>query len=205
MKHELSILLKKNTPNTERHMRRTTLVGLSALASLLAACAAPTPAPVRETPLTPSMANVVMVNEMAMLPLLGYAQLLNRMSAQEQSRERTVLATIPKTPTSQLRMAMLLAQPRGPVDLTKALALLEGVLKSSDPTAVSLYPLAQTLATQYSERLKLDNQNEKLTQQIKEIQTSNTELQDKLNALADIERSLPVRPNTGEMIPGTPR
>ena len=172
--------------------------------NLLTACAGP-PAPVRDTPLTPSMTNPVMVNEMAMLPLLGYAQLLARMSAQEQTRERTILTAIPRTPISQARMAMLLAQPRGPVDLTRALALLEGILKSNDPVAISLYPLAQTLVTQYSERLKLEGQNDKLTQQLKEAQSSNAELQDKLNALADIERSLPVRPNTGEMIPGTPR
>jgi len=181
-----------------------TFVTANLLASLLAACASP-PAPVREEPLTPSMTTPVTVNETAMLPLLGYAQLLGRMSAQDQARERTILTTIPKTPITQVRLAMLLAQPRGPMDLARALALLESVLKSPDPVAVSLQPLVQTLATQYSERLKLDSQSDKLSQQLKEMQGRNAELQDKLNALADIERSLPVRPNTGEMIPGTPR
>ena len=201
MNHELSTTLHNTPVNGDWRAR---LAISFVCANLLAACAAP-PAPVRDEPLTPSMTDSVRVNEMAMLPLLGYAQLLTRMSAQEQARERTILATIPKTPISQARMAMLLAQPRGPVDLTRALALLEGILKSNDPVAISLYPLAQTLVTQYSERLKLEGQNDKLAQQLKEAQSSNAELQEKLNALADIERSLPVRPNTGEMIPGTPR
>ncbi|MEO8410480.1 MAG: hypothetical protein ABI478_07900 [Propionivibrio sp.] len=177
-----------------------------------------------------------------MLPLLGYAQLLGRMSAQDQSRERNLLDAVPKTPLTQVRMAMLLAQPRGPMDLTRALALLEDVLKSDDPTATSVQPLAQVLLTQYNERLKLEIQNDKLNQQlnhqlkdikdakdvkevkdakeakemkeakdspdrnaqIKALQEQNSELQEKLNALTNIERSLPVRPNAGELIPGTP-
>ena len=100
---------------------------------------------------------------------------------------------------------MLLGQVRGPMDLYRALALLEAVLKSGDPAAASLHPLARTLANQYQERLKLEMQNEKLAQQLKESQRRSGELQEKLDALADIERSLPVRPTAGENLPGAPR
>ena len=48
-------------------------------------------------------------------------------------------------------------------------------------------------------------QNEKLAQQLKESQRRSGELQEKLDALADIERSLPVRPTAGENLPGAPR
>lgn len=170
---------------------------------VLAACATP-PVAVDEA-LTPSMTTPVMVNETAMLPLLGYAQLINRMSATELARERTVLGAIPKTPITQARLAMLLAQPRAGMDLARALALLEGILKSKTAVAVSLQPLAQLLAAQYSERLRLDALADKSAQQLKDSQARNTELQEKINALADIERSLPVRPSTGELIPGTRR
>lgn len=174
------------------------------LVAQLSGCAGPS-VQVKDTPPTPPMTAPISVDETAMLPLLGYAQLLYRMSAQELSRERTLLTTIPKTPITQVRLAMLLAQPRGQVDLTRAQALLDDILKSSDPVAVSLHPLVQTLATQYGERLKLENQKDKLSQQLKETQARNAELQDKLDALANIERSLPVRPKAGEMIPGSPR
>jgi hypothetical protein len=45
-------------------------------------------------------------------------------------------------------------------------------------------------------------QNEKLTQQLKESLRRSGELQEKLDALADIERSLPVRPNPADNLPG---
>ena len=151
------------------------------------------------------MATPVMVNETSMLPLLGYAQLISRMSGAELARERTVLGAIPKTPITQARLAMLLAQPRAGMDLARALAMLEGILKANDALAVSLHPLAQLLAAQYSERLRLDAQSDKAAQQLKDAQARNTELQEKINALADIERSLPVRPTNGELVPGTRR
>jgi hypothetical protein len=149
--------------------------------------------------------SAVTVDETAMLPLLGYHQLLMRMSPQELLRERTILASIPQTPAVGVRLAMLLGQPRGPMDLFRAQGLLENILKSSDPAAASLHPLARALAAQYGERLKLEMQNEKLNQQLKESQRRNSELQEKLDALADIERTLPVRPAAGDNPPGVPR
>lgn len=193
---------KESLHNPDQARRATAL--LSTLATLtLAACATP-PAPPNET-LTPSMTTPVMVNETSMLPLLGYAQLISRMSAAELARERSVLLAIPKTPITQARLAMLLAQARAGMDLARALALLEGILKSNSAVAVSLHPLAQLLAAQYSERLRLDAQADKSALQLKEALARNTELQEKINALADIERSLPVRPSTGELVPGTRR
>lgn len=172
------------------------------LAALLAACATTQPAPVQEAPPPPA---VLTFDETAMLPLLGYLQLLNRLTPQELVRERHVLAAIPQTPATLIRMAILLGQPRASTDLVRALGLLDGVLKSSDPAAASLHPLARSLANQYNERLKLEMQNEKLVQQLKESQRRSSELQEKLDALADIERSLPVRPTAGDNHSGTPR
>jgi len=181
---------------------RSALPGLLA-AALLAACATP-PAP--DVPPPPAATEVeTEVDASAMLPLLAYFQRLHRMSAQEMVRERNVLASLPPSPATQVRLAMLLGHVRGPMDLFRALALLESVLKSSDPAAASLHPLARTLANQYQERLKLEMQNEKLAQQLKESQRRSGELQEKLDALADIERSLPVRPTAGENSPGASR
>ena len=170
-------------------------------AALLAACAS-RPAPEPEAPPTPTLAKV---DEAAMLPLLGYLQLLQQLSPQELQRERGVLAAIPQTPAAQLRLAMVLGQARGAADLVRALGLLDGVLKSREPAAASLHPLARALASQYQERLKLETQNDKLLQQLKDSQRRSGELQEKLDALTDIERSLPVRPTTGGNAPGVPR
>ena len=170
-------------------------------ATLLAACATqPVPEP-ESSPPPP----VVKVDEAAMLPLLGYLQLLLQMSPQELQRERGVLAAIPQTPATHVRLAMLLGQARGPADLLRALGLLDGVLKSREPAAASLHPLARALASQYQERLKLESQNDKLLQQLKDSQRRSSELQEKLDALTDIERSLPVRPTPAGNAPGVPR
>ena len=190
---------------------------------LLVACATP-PEKVERAD-TPS----VKIDETAMLPLLGYLQLLNRMTPQELLRERSMLTSIPQTPATQVRLALLLGQPRAPTDLGRALSLLDSVLKSSDPVATNLQPLARLLANQYGERQKLQLQNEKLqvqaeklqiqvdklnaqnekqAQQLNDSQRQTSELQDKLDALANIERSLPVRtPHTppGEVLPGAGR
>ncbi|MCU0811333.1 MAG: hypothetical protein MUE59_09915 [Thiobacillaceae bacterium] len=169
-------------------------------AALLAACASgPAPEPAASLPLT-----VPRVDEAAMLPLLGHLQLLQQMSPQELQRERSVLAAIPQTPATQVRLAMVLGQVRGPSDLVRALGLLDAVLKSSEPAAASLHPLTRALASQYRERLRLETQNEKLLQQLKDSQRRSSELQAKLDALTDIERSLPERPTAGSNAPGAP-
>ena len=180
------------------HRTRGGWLGLLA-AALLSACTFQ-PSRVEE-----ALTTVPTVDESAMLPLLAYSQRLYRMSPQELVRERNVLAMTLQTPSVQVRMAMLLGQPRGPMDIVRALGLLDGVLKSSEPAAASVHPVARALASQYTERLRLETQNEKLAQQLKESQRRSSELQEKLDALADIERSLPVRPTAGENPPGAPR
>lgn len=162
------------------------------------------------------------VEESAMLPLLGYFQLLQQLSPQELARERSVLAMAPATAVNDVRMAMLLGQPRGPLDLPRAQSLLDGVLKANTAEAASLHPLARMLASQYQELAKLAAQNDKLASQqqerqkfetqadrltaqhLKECQRRNDELQDKLDAITNIERSLSTRPPGRDGKPVTP-
>jgi len=153
----------------------------------VAGCATP-PQPGREN------AAPVRVDEGSPAALLAFHQQLQRLSSQELARERTNLAAQPPLPAVQVRLAMAYGQPRGGGDLVRASALLEAVLKSNDPMAVSLHPLARLLADNYTERQRNDMQVEKLNQQIRDGQRRADQLQEKLNALADIERSLPARP-----------
>lgn len=129
---------------------------------------------------------------------LSYYQGLARMTPAELGRERTVLVAVPQTPFTQMRVAMLLGHPRVQQDLGKGLALLEGILKSTDPAAAPFQPLAREVADNYQERIKLENQLEKqglqLNQQLKDSQRKTAELQEKLDSLANIEKSLIPRP-----------
>lgn len=89
---------------------------------------------------------------------------------------------------------MLLGHPRFQQDLGKAQALLDVILKSADPAAIGLQPLARLIADNYAERIKLDSQLEKQGGQLKDSLRKAAELQEKLDGLADIERTLTPRP-----------
>lgn len=168
---------------------------VACLALILAGCAT-APEVVREAaPVT------ARVDEGSPAVLLAYHQQLLRLSSQELARERSWLTAQPASPAGQVRLAMVYGQPRGGGDLGRALALLETVQKSSDPAAVSLYPLARLLADQYLERQRNDMQMEKLNQQLKDSQRRGDLLQEKIDALADIERSLPARPKASRPLP----
>ena len=171
------------------------------LVFLLAACATQQPVDEPQAPEPPPAESQPRVNETAMLPLLGYYHLLQRMTPAELTRERQLLARIPPRPAVQLRQAMLLGMPRATTDLPRAQALLEAIQRSHAPEAASLHPLARLLSTQYAERIKLDTQNDRLSQQLKESQRQRDELQEKIEALADIERSIPIRPATVKPVP----
>lgn len=166
--------------------------GVSALAllMLLAGCASEPPVAVSP----PANGTQVVVDDAGPVSALTYYQMLHRMTPAQINRERMVLAALPTTPNTQVRTAMVLGHPRSQLDLTKALILLDGVLKSTDPAAVSLHPLARLLADSYNERLRLDTQLEKQGQQLKDSQRKAVELQEKIDGLADIERTLPQRP-----------
>jgi len=129
---------------------------------------------------------------------LVYYHGLARMTPAELGRERSILVAVPQTPYTQVRMAMLLGHPRVLQDLGKALALLDSVLKSSDPAAVPFHPLARQVADNYLERQKLEGQLDRQGQQLKDSQRKTSELQDKLDSLADIERTLTPRPRSGK-------
>ncbi len=189
---------------------------MAGMSCLLAACNTvppEIPTPVPEPPVA-----VVNASETTILPLLDYFQHLQRITPAELLRERPILLAGTQTTEGQIRLAMLLGQPRTTTDLAKAQALLEKVLRSETPDAINLRPLAQILAINFQERQKFESQNEKIAQQLKAAEMQNDklvqqlkanqqridELQEKLDALADIERSLQVRPGAGNTRPATP-
>ena len=125
---------------------------------------------------------------------LSYYQLLSRMTLAELGRERMVLAALPRSPNTQLRLAMLFGYPRAQQDMGRAMAQLDSVLKSKDPAAIALQPLARLLADNYAERQKMEANLDRQGLLLKESQRKAIELQEKIDDLADIERTLPARP-----------
>lgn len=168
--------------------RKISFIKLVTTFFLVLAIAGCTTAPLAKKP--------IRVDETTPEAALSYNQGLSKISAAELGRERMVLSAVPQTPFTQVRMAMLLGHPRVQQDLGKALALLDNVLKSNDPAAVPFHPLARLLSDNYIERAKLENQLDKQGQQLKDSQRKASELQEKLDSLADIERTLTPRSRT---------
>jgi hypothetical protein len=133
-------------------------------------------------------------SEDSVAAVVRYHQSLNRMTPAEFARERTSFTAQHLTPPNQVRHAMWLASPRGSGDYARAIGLLEGVIKSNDSAAVPLHPLARLLVEQYNERLKLEGLLDRQGQQLKDSQRKTAELQEKLDSLAEIERSLSSKP-----------
>ncbi|MCL2344330.1 MAG: hypothetical protein FWC58_00570 [Desulfobulbus sp.] len=189
-------------------MGRGRSILILAVAALLAAGCVQTPVRVSDEP----VGREPVIEEHEAVPLLAYYQSLARLNASELAKERSALAILPAGPAKDIRLAMVAGHPRGQADVAKALAQVESVLRSNEPAAVQLRPLARLLADQYGERLRLDNerlrlegalerQEELFERQgvlLKESQRKAQELQEKLNGLADIERTLPPRPRAGQ-------
>ena len=136
------------------------------------------------------------LNGQGPLAALAYQQALPALSAGEIARDRAELAAMPGDPDAQMRLALLLAHPRGTADMARAQALLEAIQRNAEPAAVRLQALARLLGEQLAERQKLETHNERLALQLKEGQRKLQELQEKLDRLAEIERSLPSRPRS---------
>ncbi|MDR0529516.1 MAG: hypothetical protein LBG69_07915 [Zoogloeaceae bacterium] len=131
--------------------------------------------------------------------LLSYYQALAYLSPNELLREKRRLAGEGNDPDTRLRQAMVMSDPRQPApDMQSAVAFLNGLLKAQDSVSYYLRPIARLLLDSCNERLRLERQMvkqnaqlEKQYQRLLEFQRRSTELQEKLDGLANIERSLP--------------
>lgn len=131
---------------------------------------------------------------------IEYYHFVRQLEPGELERERDALAVGAGEPLHQLLQAIALARPPGS-NLPRALALLEVVEASIRPEAVALRPLARLLADQLAEQQRLETAARSLTrqlehtgQQLKESRRHARQLEEKIEALTEIERTLPERP-----------
>ncbi|WP_341643949.1 hypothetical protein [Thauera sp. SDU_THAU2] len=100
------------------------------------------------------------------------------------------------TAEQTMQAAIRAARPRQS-NLPRARSLLQGLLAAEDAESRALHPYARALLEQVQERQRLAGLNERLGQQLeqsaealKDSEQRNEALQRKLDALAEIERSL---------------
>jgi len=93
---------------------------------------------------------------------------------------------------SPLQQAMQAAHPRTG-NAVRAKAMLETLLAATDDASRAQHAYARTLLDQINERQRLVQLAERTNQQLKDSQLRTDELQRKIDALADIERTSPAR------------
>lgn len=176
-------------------MTRTSLAGMAACALLLGACAAK---PTIQTPvLVQTPPRVVVVMDPQLTELFAYQSALRLMTPSELVKAQLDLAKADHAPSNTIRRAMLQASVRGAGDLARAQALLEPLLTATGKDAQLLAPLVQLLSSQYAELRRQDENIDKLNGQLRDAQRRIEQLNEKLEALKNIERSLSVRPAAG--------
>ncbi len=136
--------------------------------------------------------------------VVAYHRAVRGFSAAELERERATLALYEPTPINRVRQAITLAHPEHANGLGPAIELLDTVIAAEQPDARALHPIARLLVDQLREREQLQKANEALAQrleesgrELEESRRSRARLQEKLDALTEIERTLPARPPAG--------
>lgn len=126
--------------------------------------------------------------------LLRYADRVRGLSPAELALEVAALGDPGQVPERQLQLSLVLLQMNQPVETARALGLAQRVANSLSPESVALKPLARLLAQRLMEHRKveeaLDKQNAQLREQSRRIE----QLNDRLEAMRAIERSINARP-----------
>jgi hypothetical protein len=135
--------------------------------------------------------------------LIAYHGRLSDRDGTELQQARRSLVAPADTPLEQVRQAIVLSHPRAPADLARALGLLDAVLVNGDDDARALHGIARMLSNEVRARQRLGQQVERAGAQLEAAEVARAQLQQKLDALTEIERSLPARPASDATLPET--
>jgi hypothetical protein len=178
------------------------------LAAALAGCAAPaartasepavvsSPAPatplVAAPPATPSPA--ASANPPVLVAALGHAERVRALPPTELGQEILRLGDKPYAPLDAVQLALALGQSRTAPNQARAQALLQRVLADPATDAQNLQPFARLLSAQIADQRRADEAAERQAQQLRDAQRRIDQLNDRLEAVRAIERSLPGPP-----------
>lgn len=172
-------------------------------AALAVACAAPAPAPPPLVIAVPVPAPPPPGEQMlrgaepahaVLTAVLAYADRLRAQGPQELAQEIARLGDGGGAPERQMQLALALLQTRVPADGQRAQGLLQRLVTQDTPQARPLHPLARLLVAQWGEQRRVEEQLERQAQQLRDGQRRIDQLNDRLQALRAMERSLPSRP-----------
>lgn len=153
------------------------------------------------TPVTPppSQPPVVLGAETPPAPdvitaLLSYADRLHALSPADLAAEIVVQGDPGNVALRQMQLALALMHLRQPAETARALGLMQRVIAHPGPESLPLKPLARLLANRLMDQRRLEEGAERQAQQLRDSQRRIDQLNERLEAMRAIERSLTTRP-----------
>ncbi len=130
--------------------------------------------------------------------VLRYADRVRALTPGELALEIALLGEPGNQPLRQMQLALALTHSNQPVETARALGLLQRVAANANSDAAPYRPLARLIAHRLMEQRKLEDAVERQAQQLREQQRRIEQLNERLEAMRAIERSLnnraPARP-----------
>ncbi len=126
--------------------------------------------------------------------LLTYSERVRQLNPSDLAAEIAVQGDPGNTPLRQMQLALALMHSPQAVDTARALGLMQRVVGSTAPESTPLKPLARLLANRLLEQRKLEDSLERHSQQLRDNQRRIDQLNERLEAMRAIERSLTTRP-----------
>lgn len=188
--------------------RQRCIAACLVVAGVSMACAPITPikhpeAQVAEMPPAPAIVYVPTVEpvDTAARHLLAYQETLAKLNPADLTRELGRLGDGASSVQATMDLALALGYTRANGDLAKAQSLLDQVIGNPSPEAQAWHGLARLLSSRYAEQRRAEEQTERVNQQLRDTQKDNQrkldQLNEKLEALKSIERSLNSRNTPG--------
>jgi len=194
---------------TSERFRAVGWPACSLLAVLVAGCVAPPPAPppeptppmlaspVTETAARPSTSasapapTAAPERDQLLAAAVDYADRVRALPAPELGQEIQRLGDTAYAPLPATQLALALGKSRTNANTARAQSLLQRVIADPAPEAQALQPFARLLSAQIADQRRADEQAERQAQQLREAQRRIEQLNDRLEAVRAIERSLP--------------
>lgn len=123
--------------------------------------------------------------------VIAYAERVRSLAPAELSQEVLRLGDSSYTPARATQLAIALLQARTPAGAIRAQSLLQRVLADTSDDARRLHGFARLLTAQIAEQRRVEEQAERQAQQLREAQRRIDQLNERLEAVRAIERSLP--------------
>lgn len=155
----------------------------------------PAEPPVEVTPIPApeSVAPISLRAPGAISQMLAWADRTRSLPSTELSLEITRLIEIPDTQrvaANDLQLAIALGQTHLASDIPRAQAALQKLLSNQTEEARALHPLARLVAARLAEQKRVEDQLEKQNQQLRDQQRRIDQLNERLEAMRAIERSM---------------